>query len=112
MVKEIAEIKHIYKRIQKLHEKAWDQRNTQKKKREDPQYTREIVKEKIKSIQREDFSSLLFNLDQEIFQSLQEVLNQRSSSSQAFIQAFIHLEKIQKGFLHLSKVFLLLYSLI
>ena len=62
MVKEIVEKKHIYKRIQNLYEKARDQRNTQKKRREEPQYTREIVKEKSKSIQREDLSSLLFQL--------------------------------------------------
>ena len=70
---------------------------SKKKKREDPQYTREIVKEKSKSIQ-EDLSSLLFNLDLEIFQSFQEIFNQQTTSSQAFVQAFIHLEKIRKGF--------------
>ena len=44
----------ICKKKPEINEKS------KEKKREDPQYTREILKEKSKSIQREDLSSLLF----------------------------------------------------
>ena len=96
------EIKFI-ERIQKIYAK-WSKKYLREKEKR-IQNPHERLWKKSKSIQREDLSSILFNLDQEILQSLPEVLNQRSSSSQAFVQAFIHLEKIQKGFLHLSKVF-------
>ena len=117
MVKEIVDQKkkrsNLYTKGSKIYTRKPEINEIPKRKGERIHNIQErLWKRKARAFKEKIFQAYCFNLDQEIFQSLQEVFNQRSFPSQAFIQAFIHLEKIQKGFLHLSKVFLLLYSLI
>ena len=81
----------------------------EKKKRGSKIHTRDCERDS-RAFKERICHAYCFNFDLEIVQSFQEIFNQRSSSSQVFIQAFIHLEKIPKGFLHLSKIFIVIFA--
>ena len=108
-------IQEIYKGSKNLHERDWDQRNTQKKKRGDPQSTQErqeiyniherlwkrkarAFKRAFKSIQREGFFKPIFQPWSRVLSKPSRSLQSSSSSlSKRSFKAFINLEEIQKG---------------
>ena len=94
---------------EKRGSEIWDQRNIQEEERGSTIFKRVCEKEKQEHSKRESFKSIVFNLDLEIVQSFQEIFNQQSTSSQAFNRSFI-LRKSEKGVLHLSKAFIVIFA--
>ena len=90
--REIQEIYNIHKR------------HTRDFEREKQEYSKGLSRAFKERVFQANFSTLI--------KSSFKAFNQSSPIPQAFIQLFIHLEEIQKGILHLSKVHLMLYSLI
>ena len=68
-----------------------------------------LLKRKARSFKERILHAYCFNLDLEIVQSFQEIFNQQSTSSQAFNRSFI-LRKSEKGVLHLSKAFIVIFA--
>ena len=68
-----------------------------------------LWKRKARSFKERILHAYCFNLDLEIVQSFQEIFNQQSTSSQAFNRSFI-LRKSEKGVLHLSKAFIVIFA--
>ena len=95
--------------IERIQNTRGDQRDTREKKKRgskihtwDCERDSRVFKERI-------CHAYCFNLDLEIVQSFQEIFNQQSTSSQAFNRSFI-LRKSEKGVLHLSKAFIVIFA--
>ena len=110
-------------------DQTWNQKN-EKNRREDPKSARKSLrstknpkrkrerihniperlwKRKARAFKERILHAYCFNLDLEIVQSFQEIFNQQSTSSQAFKRSST-LRKSEKGVLHLSKAFIVIFA--